>query len=79
MTYEHYFNEATNGSVYVGSPETVAEKIIVALQSTGANRFDLKYANGAMPHSQLMKSIELYGSKVIPLVRQALGDHIEIG
>ena len=78
MTYEHYFNEVTNGSVYAGSPETVAEKIIVALKSTGANRFDLKYANGAMPHSQLMKSIELYGSKVIPLVREALGNEIEI-
>ncbi|WP_297108515.1 hypothetical protein [Tessaracoccus sp.] len=36
------------------------------------DQFDLKYANGPMPHSQLMKSIELYATRVVPLVREML-------
>lgn len=78
MSYDHFDNEVKNGSLYVGSPETVAGKIIHAIQSTGANRFDLKYSNGPMPHSLLVKSIELYATKVIPLVRSAVGDGISI-
>lgn len=72
MSYDHYLNEVQNGSLYVGSPETVARKIAYALQSVGAQRFDLKYATGPMPHSKLMKSIELYGTQVIPRVRELL-------
>ena len=67
-----YKRQVYNGSVYAGSPETVAKKIVHALTSVGAARFDLKYSNGPMPHSQLMKSIELYGTKVIPLVREMM-------
>jgi alkanesulfonate monooxygenase SsuD/methylene tetrahydromethanopterin reductase-like flavin-dependent oxidoreductase (luciferase family) len=64
--------------LYVGSPETVADKIIHAITSSGANRFDLKYSTGAMPQSQMLKSIELYATEVIPRVREALGTEIEI-
>jgi probable LLM family oxidoreductase len=71
-TKEHFLAEATEGSLYVGSPETIARKIVYAMKSVGAQRFDFKYANGALPHSKLMKSIELYGSKVIPLVKEML-------
>jgi hypothetical protein len=38
----------------------------------GLSRFDLKYSNGTLPHDAQMKSIELFGAKVIPLVRAAL-------
>ena len=72
MTKDHFLNEVYNGSVYAGSPETVAKKLAHALSSVGASRFDLKFSNGPMPHSKLMKSIELYGTKVIPLVRELL-------
>ena len=34
--------------------------------------FDLKYANGPMPHEQLMRTVELYGTEVIPRVRALL-------
>jgi hypothetical protein len=57
---------------YVGSPETVAQKIAYAIKSVGAQRFDFKYANGAMPHEHMMRSIELYATKVIPRVRELL-------
>lgn len=71
-TQEHFMNEAQHGSLYVGSPETIAKKIVYALKSVGAQRFDFKYCNGPMPHEQLMRSIELYGRKVIPLVREMM-------
>ncbi len=68
----HFISEVNGGSLYVGSPEKVAKKIAYAIQSVGASRFDLKYANGPMPHSKLMKAIELYGTKVVPLVKEIL-------
>jgi alkanesulfonate monooxygenase SsuD/methylene tetrahydromethanopterin reductase-like flavin-dependent oxidoreductase (luciferase family) len=69
--FEH---EADNGSLYVGSPETVAQKIASTVRTLGADRFDLKYSNGTMPHEQLMSSIELFGSAVMPRVRELLGE-----
>ena len=71
-TKTHFISEVNGGSMYVGSPEKVAKKIAYALESVGATRFDLKYANGPMPHSKLMKAIELYGTKVVPMVRELL-------
>lgn len=64
--------EIASGALHVGSPETVAQKIAATVRTLGADRFDLKYANGAMPHEMLMRSIELYGSVVIPRVRELL-------
>ena len=72
ITPEQFINEIRHGSLYVGSPETVAAKIARAIKAVGAQRFDLKYASGATPHSLLMKSIELYGTEVIPLVNSLL-------
>ncbi len=51
---------------------TVAQKIARSVRALGAERFDLKYSNGTMPHEQLMRSIELYGTKVIPRVKELL-------
>ena len=61
-----------DGALCVGAPETVAAKIVRTVQGLGLSRFDLKYSNGTLPHSSLMQSIELFGTKVAPLVRQAL-------
>ncbi len=72
MTVQHFMGEAQGGSVYVGSPDTVAQKIAYAVESIGASRFDLKYANGPMPQSMLMKSIELYATEVVPRVERLL-------
>lgn len=62
-----------DGALCVGSPETVATKIAGAMKALGLSRFDMKYANGTMPHAQLMTCIELYGAKVAPRVREILG------
>jgi probable LLM family oxidoreductase len=60
------------GALYVGSPETVAQKIAANLTALGATRFDLKYGMGGLSHEALMTNIELYGTDVIPRVRELL-------
>jgi len=60
------------GSLYVGSPETVARKIAGTARLLGLSRFDLKYSMGQLPHARMMRSIELYGTRVVPLVRDML-------
>jgi alkanesulfonate monooxygenase SsuD/methylene tetrahydromethanopterin reductase-like flavin-dependent oxidoreductase (luciferase family) len=65
--FEH---EVTAGSLYVGSPETVARKIVATTRALGVSRFDLKYSAGTLPHETMLRSIDLYGREVIPRVRQ---------
>ena len=63
-----------DGALYVGSPETVAKKIAATIQTLGLTRFDMKYANGPLSHKAMMTSIELYGTKVAPRVRELLAE-----
>jgi probable LLM family oxidoreductase len=73
MGHHEFDREAgPGGSLYVGSPETVARKIARTVRTLGIERFDLKYSNGPMPHEQSMRAIELYGTEVIPRVRELL-------
>ncbi len=67
-----FHSEVRSGAMYVGSPETVAQKIAATVRTLGLDRFDLKYASGPTPHEHLMNSIDLYGRKVIPRVRELL-------
>jgi probable LLM family oxidoreductase len=62
------------GALHVGSPETVAQKIAQTLTSLGANRFDLKYGMGGLSQESVMTNIELYGTQVVPRVRELLAD-----
>jgi len=71
-TYDQFLAEVTDGSLYVGSPETVATRLAAAIRALGLSRFDLAYAVGRVPHSQRMATIELYGREVIPRVRELL-------
>jgi probable LLM family oxidoreductase len=72
MERKEFDQEANFGSLYVGSPETVARKIAPTVKALDLSRFDMKYSAGALHHDRLMRCIELYGSKVIPLVREML-------
>jgi probable LLM family oxidoreductase len=76
MTKEHYLNEVHNGALFVGSPETVARKIARVVGALGIQRFDLKYSTGPMAHETLMESIEMYGTQVIPMVRDILASGV---
>ena len=71
-TYDQFQSEVTDGSLYVGSPETVATRLATVIRSLGLSRFDLAYAVGQVPHPQRMETIELYGREVIPRVRELL-------
>ena len=72
MNKAEFNSEADVGSLYIGSPETVAKKIVATVKALSVSRFDMKYSAGPLPHDKLMRCIELYGSKVIPLVRNML-------
>lgn len=60
------------GALYIGSPETVARKIADTVRTLGADRFDMKFSTGTLGHERMMRSIELYGTEVAPLVQDML-------
>jgi probable LLM family oxidoreductase len=61
-----------DGALCVGSPETVASKISHTIRTLDLSRFNMKYSNGTLRHDKLMQSIELFGTKVVPRVRELL-------
>ncbi|MEU2161478.1 LLM class flavin-dependent oxidoreductase [Streptomyces sp. NPDC019208] len=69
---EEYDAEIEYGSLYIGSPETVARKMARAITALGVGRFDLIYTAGAQPISARLRAVELYGTKVLPMVRDIL-------
>jgi probable LLM family oxidoreductase len=71
-TRERFTDEIATGAIHAGSPETVAQKIAKTVSDLGVQRFDLKYSTGQLPHEHLMTAIELYGTEVIPRVRELL-------
>src|SRR3546814_5686460 len=80
LTRQQYeLTAGPEGALFVGSPETVATKIARSARTLGADRFDLKYSTGTLSHEKLMRSIELYGTKVAPLVRAELAKVPKIG
>ncbi|MEO8276331.1 MAG: LLM class flavin-dependent oxidoreductase [Thermoanaerobaculia bacterium] len=62
-----------DGALFVGSPATVAGKIVRVARTLRLSRFHLKYSLGTLPHESLMRCIELFGTEVAPLVRAELG------
>jgi alkanesulfonate monooxygenase SsuD/methylene tetrahydromethanopterin reductase-like flavin-dependent oxidoreductase (luciferase family) len=60
------------GANLVGSPEQVVEKILFQHEVFGHDRFLLQMTVGTMPHDRVMRSIELFGTRVAPAVRAAL-------
>ncbi|MFH9083710.1 LLM class flavin-dependent oxidoreductase [Streptomyces sp. NPDC017673] len=67
-----YEREIEHGSLYIGSPDTVARKIAGAVSALGVGRFDMIYGSGTMPVSARLRAVELYGSRVVPMVRDIL-------
>jgi probable LLM family oxidoreductase len=61
-----------NGALYVGDPETVAQKIIHLRKNVGITRFMLHVPLGTMPHEDVMRAIELLGTEVAPRVREEI-------
>jgi probable LLM family oxidoreductase len=72
MSRDRFDSDIASGAQHVGSPETVARKIVRTVRALGVQRFDLKYSAGTLPHEQLLRSIELYATEVVPRVRDLL-------
>jgi len=72
---EDYEAEIAHGSLYLGSPETVATRMARAIRTLDAGRFDMIYTSGSIPTAARLRSVELYGSQVIPRVRELLASH----
>ena len=63
---------APEGSLLVGSPQEVIDKILYEHELFNHSRFMAQMDVGGVPHKQLMRSIELFGTVVAPAVRKAL-------
>ncbi len=74
MTREQYeAMRGPEGSLLVGSPQQVIDKILMEREVLGLTRFLLHISVGTLPHAQVMRSIELLGTVVAPAVREAVG------
>lgn len=71
---EEFEAEIEHGSMYVGSPDTVARKMARTIASMGVGRFDMIFTTGPQKTSDRMRAVELFGTKVVPKVREMLGD-----
>ncbi|ABR63307.1 LLM class flavin-dependent oxidoreductase [Sinorhizobium medicae] len=75
-TNRTHFDRAISptGNLFLGDPETVARKIVAHQKLFDIDRFLLQMAIGPMPHDRILRGIELYGTKVAPLVREMLAE-----
>lgn len=74
MNRQRFDFEVEHGSYYVGTPETVAQKIARMIKAVGVQRFDLIYGIGGHKQKDRFKTIQLYGEKVIPRVKEILSN-----
>ncbi|WP_369132494.1 Atu2307/SP_0267 family LLM class monooxygenase [Modestobacter sp. I12A-02662] len=58
-----------HGALVVGSPQQVVEKLLFQHEVFGHQRFLMQTSMGAVPHAEAMRSIELLGTEVAPVVR----------
>lgn len=71
---EHFEAECSpHGALFVGSPQQIIDKILYEYELFKHQRFLLQFSIGTMPHEKIMKSIELFGTKVAPAVRKVIG------
>ena len=72
-TRAHFDRErAPHGALLLGSPQQVIDKILYEHELFGMDRFLLQLSVGTMPHAQMLRAIELYGTVVAPAVRKAM-------
>jgi alkanesulfonate monooxygenase SsuD/methylene tetrahydromethanopterin reductase-like flavin-dependent oxidoreductase (luciferase family) len=71
MGRAEYDQAATlRGANFVGSPQQVIEKILFQYEIFHHDRFLVQFSVGTMPHDKIMRSIELLGTEVAPVVRE---------
>ena len=70
LTYQQYLEQVgPNGAMFVGNSDQVAEKLIRMIEDLDLDRFMLHLPLGSMPHGQVLRAIELFGTQVAPKIR----------
>jgi probable LLM family oxidoreductase len=71
----HFESERSpRGAMLLGNPQQVIDKILFEHELFGMTRFMIQFSVGTLPHAVIMRSIELYGTKVAPAVRKAISE-----
>lgn len=74
MTEEQFlFSCSLEGANFVGSPDDIIEKILYQYEIFNHDRFMIQFTIGTLPHEKVLKSIELFGTKVVPEIRKRIG------
>lgn len=78
---KHQFDaeRSPKGAVLIGDPQAVIDKILWEHELFGMTRFTLQMSVGSMPHREMLRAIELYGTVVAPAVRKAVGSGVASG
>lgn len=75
MTRDQFEASRTlRGANFVGSPQEIIDKILFQHEIFGHQRFLVQFSVGTLPHDKIMRSIELYGTQVAPVIRRELGN-----
>jgi hypothetical protein len=67
------FERSTRGAMLLGSPQEIIDKILFEHELFGMDRLLIQFSVGPMPHRDMLRCIELYGTVVAPAVRKAIG------
>lgn len=79
MTRQHYDQMCQGtGALLVGSPQQVIDKILMEHEIFGHTRFLAQMTVGPIDHKKVLRSIELFGTKVAPVVRQAVKEQAQV-
>lgn len=62
-----------HGSLFVGSPQELADKILYEHELFGHQRFLAQIDIGGLPFAKVAQAIELLAGQVLPMVQRALG------
>ncbi len=78
---KHQFDaeRSPKGAVLIGDPQAVIDKILWEHELFGMTRFTLQMSIGSLPHREMLRAIELYGTVVAPAVRKAVGSGVAAG
>ncbi len=66
------FERSPRGAMLLGSPQEIIDKILFEHELFGMDRMLIQFSVGPMPHWDMLRCIELYGTVVAPAVRKAL-------
>src|SRR5690606_35543064 len=69
---QYDYGKTSQGALFIGEPEEIAEKIVRVCKLFGLTRFAAHMDVGGPSNKKIMEAIELYGNKIIPKVREAL-------